>query len=190
MTERDLRMEVVWSGGYGDDYFDEVHDTEHRAKFWTQLLDSYPGIQTALEVGCGKGVNLAYLKDRAEVHGIDINQKALDSVSEGIPTHLCSATDLPFEDESFDLVFTAGVLLHAPPLELPLQMAEVVRCSSRYVLALEYAGECVRFWRHHAEGVWHRNYGELYEGLGLKLLDAGEVDEDSWKGVTWWMFEK
>ncbi len=182
-------MEVVWAGGYGDNYFDETHDTEHREAFWHQLLDRWP-VTNVLEVGCGKGVNLAYMRDRAEVHGIDINQKALDSVPEGISTLLCSATDLPFEDESFDLVFTAGVLLHAPPLELPLQMAEIVRCSSRYVLALEYAGECVRHWRHHAEGVWHRDYGELYEGLGLKLLDADEIDEGTWKGVTWWMLEK
>ncbi len=183
-------METVWAGGYGDDYFDEVHDTEHREKFWHGLLDRWP-VKTVLEVGCGKGVNLACLEDHVEVAaGIDINEKALTFIPERIPTYLCSATDLSFEDGSFDLVFTAGVLLHAPPTELPLQMAEIVRCSSRYVLALEYAGEGVRFWRHDAPGVWHRDYGELYEGLGLKLLDIGEIDEGSWKGVTWWMLER
>jgi hypothetical protein len=58
------------------------------------------------------------------------------------------------------------------------------------VFALEYAGDAVREWRWMSEGIWHRDYGELYGELGLKLLESGEIDEGTWLGVTWWMFER
>ncbi len=188
---RDLHMEAAWTGEFGNTYFWEKHDTEHREKWWSDFLDRY-SIKTALEVGCGKGINLAYLKDRVEVTGIDINEQALARIPRDIPTHHGSAADLPFEDESFDLVFTSGVLIHAPDVELPFQMSEIVRCSKRYVLAMEYNGDSVRGWRWMTtDGLWSRDYGGIYQReYDLKLLESEEIDEGSWGGVTAWMLEK
>jgi SAM-dependent methyltransferase len=193
MIERDMRMEEGWASDPGRLYFWEKHDIEHREAWWNDFCDRYPEIKTVLEVGCGKGENIRYLKDRVEITGIDLNAQALERIPDDVPTIKGSATDMPFEDRSFDLVFTAGVLLHAPPPELPLQMAEIVRCSTRYVFALEYAGDGVRGWRWMGrdEGIWLRDYGGIYQReYGLKLVETGEIDEDSWTGVTWWMLER
>ncbi len=65
-----------------------------------------------LEVGCGTGLT----KDcfNSEYTGIDINPEYIRVVSSrGVGTFLVAdATLLPFEPETYDLVFTAGVLHH------------------------------------------------------------------------------
>ena len=43
-----------------------------------------------------------------------------------------------FRDREFDLTFTMGVLIHVPPDDLPRVMAEILRCSRRYILCGEY----------------------------------------------------
>ncbi len=181
-------MEQAWKTEFGNTYFWEKHDTDHREQWWAEFFDRYPEIETVLEVGCGKGVNFRYMRDRVEVSGIDVNEQALARIPKDIPTLQASAADLPFEDESFDLVFTSGVLIHAPDVELPFQMSEIVRVSNRYVLAMEYNGDSVRGWRWMTtDGLWSRDYGGIYEReYGLKLLES----EGSWGGVTAWMLEK
>ncbi len=184
-------MERAWKGEMGNTYLAETHDTAHRGPWWNDFLDRYP-VETVLEVGCGNGVNLRYIEQRAEVWGVDINEQGLARIPEDIPTFQASAADLPFEDQSFDLVFTSGVLIHAPEFELDLQMSEIVRVSKRYVLAMEYNGDEVREWRGMTEdGLWRRDYGGIYQrAYDLKLLESEEIDEGTWKGVTAWMLKK
>jgi hypothetical protein len=103
---------------------------------------------------------------------------------------------LPFEDRNFELVFTTGVLIHLPEDALPGAMAEIVRCSSRYVLCGEYyADEPVQVpYRGHTGALFKRDYGRLYcESFDqLRLLDSGFLPRDSggWDDVTWWLFER
>jgi SAM-dependent methyltransferase len=47
-----------------------------------------------------------------------------------------SAYDLPFIDSQFDLVYTAGVLIHLSDTEKA--MKEIYRVSSKYILSIEY----------------------------------------------------
>ena len=67
-------------------------------------------------------------------------QYALDRFVGGdsIETHQGTITDLPFDNESFDLVFTSGVLIHIPPASLQKAISEVYRCSRRYIWGAEY----------------------------------------------------
>lgn len=65
-----------------------------------------------LDVGCGTGAHLAYLKEFGRPVGLDFSQDACQfsrSVFDG-SVYRASADDLPFADESFDLVATMGVL--------------------------------------------------------------------------------
>ena len=71
-----------------------------------------------LDAGCGTGFNLShYEKDgRHEVYGIDIAAEAVDGVRKrGFPRIAqASVTEIPFEANSFDLVFSFDVMCQVP----------------------------------------------------------------------------
>ncbi len=85
------------------------------------LLDSLlpPGDRVILDAGCGTGGNLEWLARYAgggRVVGIDLAPTALQFCRKRSHERLAlaSATDLPFADESFDLVTSFDVLVQIP----------------------------------------------------------------------------
>jgi pseudaminic acid biosynthesis-associated methylase len=196
------RLEQLWAGEFGDDYVERnTHAEEGRRVFWRQQLDTL-GARTAMEIGCNVGGNLRWIAERLgtnNVAGIDINQRALDVLRgriPGIDARLASARAVPFPDASFDLVFTMGVLIHQSPEDLDQVMAEIVRCSSRYVLCGEYYAEELTEvpYRGQHGALFKMDFGARYSDLfpQLRLVDRGFLPraEGVWDDVTYWIFEK
>lgn len=85
-----------------------------------------------LDVGCGTGAQLArYQKAGCEVYGIDpspsmlaMAQKRLGKL---VDLHLGSATEIPFEDNYFDLVTATLVLHELEPTVRDAVLAEMQR---------------------------------------------------------------
>ena len=129
-----------------------------------------------------------------------MNRKALDLLLERVPgvdARLASGADLPFEDASFDLVFTMGVLIHQDPeTQLVPMMREIVRCSRRYVLAGEYHADSLTEvpYRGQEGALFKQDFGGLYQRLfdELDLVDSGFLSEGEgrWDDLTYWIFEK
>ena len=139
-----IRLEGLWSGSFGDEYLARnANAGEGRGPFWTELM-ARVAVRTVLEVGCNVGGNLRWLAPvlgSEHVYGVDVHAGALEEVRRrlpGINAIASPARELPFRDRWFDLVFTAGVLIHQPAATLPRVMGEVVRTARRYVLAIEY----------------------------------------------------
>ena len=66
-----------------------------------------------LDVGCGTGANLEMLAQFGEAEGVDISDEALEfCCAKGLKTHKGLAEELPFENESFDLVTALDVIEH------------------------------------------------------------------------------
>jgi pseudaminic acid biosynthesis-associated methylase len=194
------RLEQLWSEEFGNDYVVRHLDAgEGRDHFWYALLDRLKP-ETVLEIGCNVGANLRWVVDRVPpraVYGIDVNENALRTIRSRFDVNaVCaSARELPFRDRMFDLVFTAGVLIHQPETTLPLVMAEAVRTSRGHVLALEYAAEeTVEVpYRGQTGALFKRDYGRLYRELfpELDLVERGELGSDEgWDDVTWWLFKR
>jgi pseudaminic acid biosynthesis-associated methylase len=195
------RLEQLWSEEFGDAYVDRNRAAgESRAPFWQTILAEFP-VQRVLEVGCNVGANLRWVAATIppqNVYGIDINLKSLDDLHRTLPgvNALWSpARELPFRDRWFDLVFTIGVLIHQPESTLPLVMAEVVRCSRRYVLCGEYYAEQTTEvpYRGQEGALFKRDYGRLYQELfpELTLRKQGFLGRaEGWDDVTYWVFEK
>ena len=110
----------------------------------------------------------------------------------GLDVREASIFGLPFHDAQFDLVFTAGVLIHIPLGDLPRAMHEVYRCSRRYILAIEYFAEQETeiVYRGQAGLLWKRNFLEHYRTQfpNLSLLREGYLED--WDRTTWWLLEK
>ncbi len=195
------RLERLWAGGFGDDYLDRNADaSKHRRAFWQSLLDELP-CGRVLEVGCNLGGNLQWIAEKVEptdVYGVDVNRKALTELRARLPevnAVWAPARELPFRDGWFDLVFTIGVLIHQPESTLPLVMAEMVRCSRRWVLCGEYyAAQPVEVpYRGQGAALFKRDYGRLFLELfpELRLHRQGFLGRDTgWDDVTWWAFER
>jgi pseudaminic acid biosynthesis-associated methylase len=195
------RLERLWSGDFGDAYVDRnAGVAAHREPFWRSILGEFPA-RTVLEVGCNLGGNLTWIGkivEPASVYGVDVNVKALATLRQTSPRVnpvFAVARELPFRDRWFDLTFTMGVLIHQPPEVLPLVMAEVVRCSRRWVLCAEYFAEQPTEvpYRGQTGALFKRDFGAMYEALfpELKLRKKGFLGKDEgWDDVTYWVFER
>lgn len=68
---------------------------------------------TILDVGCGTGANLEMLAEFGDAEGVDVSDDALKFCrAKGLKTHKGLAEELPFEDESFDVVTALDVVEH------------------------------------------------------------------------------
>lgn len=86
--------------------------------------------QDVLEVGCGTGLVLQKIARFARTaKGVDLSTGMLALARErGLDVVEGSATDLPFESESFDVTCSFKVLAHVPEIERALaEMARVTR---------------------------------------------------------------
>jgi pseudaminic acid biosynthesis-associated methylase len=204
MTPEDdaARLEGLWSGEFGDDYVERNRAaSEGRRPFWEHVLGKIDAA-SALEIGCNVGGNLRWLAEllgAENVAGVDVNEHALEVVRSEIPgvdARVASARELPFADDSFDLVFTTGVLIHQSPEELPRVMDEIVRASRRYVLCGEYRADELEEvpYRGQRGALYKQDYGRLYQERfpQLRLLEEGFLpkSEGVWDDVTYWIFEQ
>lgn len=92
------------------------------------LLDGCrrPVFEKVLDIGCGTGLNLQWLRRYSgnnPVKGLDIELTALNFCHQRGEEFLVqsSATDLPFPDESFDLVTHFDVLVQIPGVDADQQ---------------------------------------------------------------------
>ena len=194
------RLEALWSGEFGDAYTARnAAAGEERRRFWRATLDEFPAARV-LEVGCNLGANLRWIASEGSgtVCGVDVNRQALCRLHRAVPAArpvVATALGLPFGDRAFDLVFTVGVLIHQPPAALPAVMAEIVRCSRRFILCGEYyAAEPTEVaYRGQTGALFKRDFGGLYRQLFPRLALRKRQflsQADGWDDVTFWMFEK
>jgi ubiquinone/menaquinone biosynthesis C-methylase UbiE len=123
------------SRAYYDDfsraYERERHSGYHRMIDELELRIAAPLAvgQRVLEVGCGTGLILSQLSQLAgSAWGVDISDGMLRVAKErGLSVVQGSATDLPFADESFDLVCSFKVLAHVP--EVGRALREIARVT-------------------------------------------------------------
>lgn len=110
--------------------------------FLNKLLEHLPDLngKRVLEMGSGTGVFSLALKSRyprAEIVALDYSKVALDQIhpESGVSTKLADAFTTTFEDNSFDVVFTVGLLEHYPK-KWPRLIDEQYRILRKNGLAL------------------------------------------------------
>ena len=100
--------------------------------------------KTVLEIGSGPGGNLKALlsKSPKSLTGVDISPDMVELAKSNLPPEVniikVNGTQLPFDDQSFDYVFTATVLQHnTDEVMLKQLMAELCRVAKEKVFLFE-----------------------------------------------------
>ena len=101
-----------------------------------------------LDVGCGKAFLLYDLTKQIpglEVYGLDVSRYAIENAKEEVKNNLIlgNATNLPFEDNKFDYVFSINTLHNLHTFELEAALTEIQRVSSQnsYICVESYRNE-------------------------------------------------
>ncbi|MBC7330368.1 class I SAM-dependent methyltransferase [bacterium] len=140
------------------------------------LLSAIKGIEAkdVLDVGCGTGGNLTLFN--GFVVGLDVSLQALKLAQKRKPEAiLCrgEAENLPFKDDSFDLVLALDLLEHLPDdIQGLREMHRVLRKGGNVLITVP----AYKFlWSEHDEALHHfRRYSKCelkgkMEGVGFKI---------------------
>ena len=132
---------MIYNKEFWDKYSDENESryNEEFAKFTRDLTTSLR-CTSVLEIGCGTGIDLRLFSDTFQIHGVDINDHALEIAKEKLPIanfKKGSITELPFEDSSIDFVFTHGLMNYLDEDTLEKGIAEIYRIAGKYIMNCE-----------------------------------------------------
>lgn len=138
-----------WDGDRRFGYGGYRYDGRWRAV--AEAIASYYGLQTGdrvLDVGCGKAFLLYELMQAVpglEVRGVDISGYAIENAKEEVRPFLqeADATNLPFDDASFDLVISLNVMhnLYCQDLDKALREIERIGKRDKYIVVESYRNE-------------------------------------------------
>jgi ubiquinone/menaquinone biosynthesis C-methylase UbiE len=135
--------DTKWGVDYGD-----VGRNQVRGKLHKLLGRPLPTFGRSLEIGCGTGYfTLNMLQDGVvrDAVATDISPGMLDALQANaarigveVRTIACDAEDLPFDDDSFDLVLGHAVLHHIPHLDRAFaEFERVLRPGGQFLFAGE-----------------------------------------------------
>lgn len=128
-------QEPTYTMGYSDD-FQQLLDRRSVHTHAAHLVPHLRPGQRVLDFGCGPGtisVGLATAVEPGEVHGVDMEASQIDLARAAAQAgghanatfHVGDVTDLPFDDDSFDVAHCHAVLMHVRDTRAAL--AEVKR---------------------------------------------------------------
>ena len=121
--------------------------------------------ESFLDVGCGTGEYLSWAQSitNGEVHGCDLAEEYCRRAGETAPNAIvrqCTASSLPYEDQSIDVVMCSEVIEHIPYEEQASVVAELLRVARHHVvLTTPNRRSAVR------------RLGELVSAEGVRRLD-------------------
>jgi SAM-dependent methyltransferase len=143
-----------------------------------------------LEVGCGTGADLLqFAKHGALATGVDLTtnhvELARNRVGKLAVVHQADARHLPFEDESFDYVYSHGVLHHCDePGQVVREIFRVLRPGGRFNVHVYALWSYITFlkvlrygskWKLHVENSETPVHIDLYTGRKLRGLFGPDI---------------
>jgi pseudaminic acid biosynthesis-associated methylase len=186
----------LWRGSFGDAYHTRnmpAFSSSKRSLFWERFYRAYP-VASVLEIGCGSGANLRWAQAQS-IYGMDVNAKAV-AIANTIPGVVVaeqSIFDKRFADGFAELVFSCGVLIHIERERLDEAISEMIRVSSKYVMAMEYDWPEEVAITYHGEkaALWKRPYRQIIsERLGTPLGGGFLSAKQGFDRVTWSLWAK
>ena len=123
----------------------DAHDENYLRHYVDFVIRFTPKDSKILDLGCGNGISSRLLHQaNFDVVGTDISPLFLqdarnwESLHDGpkLRYQVCDVLELPFEDESFDVICSNELIEHLPDVETALkEMVRVVRQDGRVLLS-------------------------------------------------------
>jgi len=167
---------------FGKEFFDGDRLTgyggfNYHPRFWTETVkrirDHYGLAANAsvLDVGCGKGFmmyDFKLLMPDLDIQGIDISEYAIEHVKPEMKAYVqvADAKELPFENNSYDLVIAINTLHNLPLDECKQAFHEIMRVMRKNGFVMNDA--------------W-RNDNEKQAMLNWNLTALTYMHVDNWK---------
>lgn len=183
----------------GNDYIDSRYGSKHMKNYLDMRNEtlykiinnvSTPGRRLkVLEVGCGPGLSLEYLKDSLgsnELYGIDFSHTMLKVAQRSIAHKkrmgiaLANAFELPFADNSFDCVFATRFIHqfnHEEKIQLIKEFSRVT--NSKGILIIEFYYRLYHWFRYFVSPRERKKKSESYflhypNNLQVKEITGGD----------------
>lgn len=195
-----------WAKNYAEEYIrkNSAFDQDLGRECWQKMLASASGIRSILECGCNIGRNIGFLDvvlPKAAKSIIEISKPAYDFVTSHYrldKTFNGAILESGFAANSFDLVYTMGVLIHIHPDDLLENMRRMHDYSRQYILMGEYFNRTPVMIEYQGQQnkLFKRDFGKLFiENFDVALVDYGFLwghlyDAAGFDDITWWLFEK
>ena len=199
-------QQKFWANTYADEYIkkNSQFDGEKGVAAWKLMLTNIKPISSILECGCNIGRNIDFLNEvypSASKSIIEISKPAFEFVTSRHELALAfngAIEDANFEEASFDLVFTIGVLIHIHPENLLKNMEKMYQLSSEYILIGEYFNRTpvMLEYQGQKDKLFKRDFGKFFiENFPIELVDYGFLwghiyDNAGFDDITWWLFKK
>lgn len=168
---------------FGKDFFDGDRlygygGFGYHPRFWTETVAQFKehyGLTddvSILDVGCAKGYMLhdfGLLMPDATLKGIDISEYAIENAIDDMKVNVevADAMDLPFEDDSFDLVIAINSIHNLPLEDCKTSVRELQRVAKKHAFLT------VDAWRNDEQEVRMKNWN--LTGLTMMHVDDWEV---------------
>jgi len=133
------------------EFFDRIEAHRYEKEWHIPQAANFAGAcgLRVLEIGCGMGTDGAqFAKGGAIYTGIDLTEAAIELARRNFASaglrgefHVADAERLDFPDESFDIVYSHGVLHHTPDIQAAInEVHRVLKPGGRAVVMLYHRG--------------------------------------------------
>lgn len=139
-------QEDFWAGEFGTEYIKRnsyENFFQKKMYLWKRMLEKVSSVTSCIEFGSNIGLNLMVLQNLfpgMEGSAVEINPNACKQLRNIVPpVTVWEDSILNFKPEkTYDLSFTAGVLIHINPDELKKVYANLYHSSQKYIIINEY----------------------------------------------------
>ena len=193
MLDDNYEQREFWKKEFGDEYIKRNNSLEYADSFYKKATghtkseifeNSFSSLGKnlkILELGCNIGINLEILKKLGfkNLYGLEINEKAIEIAKIKHPDTKFfhgSIEEFDFDNQKFDLVYTAGVLIHINPNSLEEIIKKMISLTTKYVFGLEYSSDDLKKiqYRGNENYCWKQDFPSLFRNLYPKLITVNE----------------
>ena len=182
---------------YTLEYFEEIENNRYKVSpeiFSFAQFTRFRG-KKVLEIGVGAGTDfLQWVRAGADTYGVDLTEEAIDHVKHRLSLYNLQASgyavadseNLPFEENTFDLVYSWGVIHHTPNTIKALdEIIRVMKPNGQAKIMIYHRHSLLAFffWIKHAllKGKPFKTIADILwfkmESIGTKAYTVKEVDK-------------